>query len=116
MIKSDMKEIVNFLYFSVLNLVPEKAIYGREYSACSIFALSNIFLINGMFVLFHYIIDSKVNGNFFTIFFIISILFLFFIINKLFLSKEVQDDLKQKFASYSKTTLKLVGFLYILFC
>ena len=111
-----MKKIINFLFYSVLNTVPEKAIFGRWHVACTLFSSISFFLFLCLYVITIRYFDHTPNIRYFTIAFIVFYVFLFFFTRKVYLNENCKNYLINKYSHYSKGLLKAIGYTYLIMC
>lgn len=109
-----MKSIIDFTYYCVLTVVPDKATFGKERGAAT--------LHSSMFSFFYLAIWSWISYLFFTFKSnaAIEVIVIFgghFVFNwRYFLNDEKQKELAEKYGHIKKWKRKLVGVSFLLFC
>jgi hypothetical protein len=111
-----MKKIINFLFYCVVNTVPEKAIFGRWQVACTLFSSISFLLFLSLFFIINDYINYPRNNLYFTVGFIICYIFLFYFVRKVYLNDNCKTFLTNKFGKYSKGLLKVFGYIYLIMC
>jgi hypothetical protein len=111
-----MKKIINFLFYCVVNTVSEKAIFGRWQVACTLFSSISFFLFLCLYIIAIRYFKYIPNIQFFTMCFIIFYIFLFYITRKVYLNENLKNYLVDKYSHYSKSLLKLIGYVYLILC
>ena len=108
--------IINFIYYSILNTVPKKAIFGRRQVACTLF--SSFLAIFGLSIDHLTSMYFGYSESNFTIGVIIIILFggLFILIRYIFLNPNKVRNLEHKYSKTPKIILKFVEISFLIFC
>jgi len=108
--------MIDFIYFCIFCMVPDKALLGKREVACTFFSTFTTFLLLSIIIWIQFYTDIQISN--FNMLLIISILFIgAFILSRIyFLNESRFNKMILKTHKLSIIWFKIFGILYILFC
>ncbi len=108
--------LIDFIYYSILSIVPKKAIFGRRQVACTLFSSYLGFLSLSLYFWFSLIFNFLNNKYIFILFGIIILGGFFIVFRNVFLNQKEIRKLEHKYSKTSKILFKFIGISFLLFC
>jgi len=111
--------VLDFIFFSLYTLVPDKAVLGKRHGACGLFSNFSTFFLLVPFLVCVKAFQFEVNFLFkVNLLLILILLFvgLYILARVIFLRSKKLMSMYRRFGNIPKWVLKTIGILYILFC
>ena len=107
--------ILDFIYFSIYSIVPDKAILGKRDVACTLFATFSSLVLFGGFPLTG-VVEKNAEKKLLLTIALIILLSLFILTRKIFLRVSKFRNMHRRFRNIPKWVLKIVGIFYLFLC
>ena len=108
--------LIDFIYYSILSIVPKKAIFGRRQVACTLFSSYLGFLSLSLNIWFS-LIFNFLNNKYSLILYCVVFFGGFFILFRyIYLNPQKIRYMENKYSKTPKILLKFIGISFLLFC